>query len=72
MNKVCSSGLSVRVSHESLERQGIDREPVNHLSRMDWQRERQGERTRSGDKRREIQRRNKRRLEQERGLNRAR
>lgn len=66
------SGLSVRVSHESLERQGIDREPVNHLSRMDWQRERQGERTRSGDKRREIQRRNKRRLEQERGLNRAR
>lgn len=66
------SGLSIRVSHESLERQGIDREPVNHLSRMDWQRERQGERTRSGDKRREIQRRNKRRLKQERGLNRAR
>lgn len=66
------NGLSVRVSHESLERQGIDREPVNHLSYMDWQKEKRGVRTPAGDKKREIQRRNKHRLEHERDMGRSR
>jgi len=51
--------LDIRVSHESLEVQGICRKPVPHLTRMDWQREQRGERTPAGDKRREIERRNK-------------
>lgn len=37
------SGLDIRVSHESLEAQGIlDREPTIHLSLADWQREKRG------------------------------
>lgn len=53
--------LDIRVSHESLEVQGIrDREPVNHISHIDWQREKKGERTFTGDKRREIVKKNKR------------
>lgn len=51
--------LDVRVSHESLEVQGIDREPVNHMSRIDWQREKRGERTEAGDERRAIIERNR-------------
>ena len=58
------SGLPIRVSHESLERQGIyDREPTIHLSHIDWQREMAGERTERGEKKREIERRNRRTLE---------
>ncbi|MCH5268863.1 MAG: MobA/MobL family protein [Lachnospiraceae bacterium] len=68
------NGLDIRVSHESLEVQGIrDREPTIHISRIDWQREKRGERTRSGDRKREIRKRNmdrKRQLEKEREINR--
>lgn len=54
--------LSTRVSHESLEVQGIrDREPTIHLSPMDMQKEKRGERTRAGDRKREIEARNKKR-----------
>lgn len=65
--------LDIRVSHESLEMQGIDREPVNHLDRIDWQKEQRGERTRSGDRRRTIEAHNKERSrkhqpEREQGL----
>ena len=52
------NGLNVQVSHKSLEDQGIDRIPANHLSRMDWRREQRGERTRAGDERRAIEKRN--------------
>lgn len=56
--------LPMRVSHESLEIQGIcDREPTTHLSRIDWQREQRGERTPNGDKKRAVQVRNKERLQ---------
>ena len=51
--------LDIRVSHESLAVRGIDRKPVNHLSRIDWQREQLGERTPAGDRRRAIKARNK-------------
>lgn len=72
------SGLDIRVSHESLEVQGIrDREPTIHMSRIDWQRERRGERTVAGDLKREIEARNKERarqsqLRRQRGLERSR
>ena len=57
--------LDIRVSHESLEVQGVrDREPTIHLSRIDWQREQRGERTRAGDKKREIKARNREQEEQ--------
>lgn len=68
------NGLDIRVSHESLEVQGIkDREPTIHLSRIDWQREMHGERTSVGDRKRAIKERNEERirqkqLEQERSL----
>lgn len=52
------NGLEIRVSHESLEVQGIDREPTIHLSQRDWQREQKGERTVAGDKKRAIRKRN--------------
>ena len=56
------NGLSVRVSHESLKVQGIyDREPVVHLSRIDWQKEQRGEHTPNGDKNRAIRQRNEER-----------
>ena len=51
--------LNIRVSHERLEAQGLDREPTNHLSLVDWQREKRGERTRAGDRKREIEERNR-------------
>lgn len=57
--------LAIRVSHESLEVQGIhDREPTIHLSRIDWQKEQLGKRTVAGDKKRAIQERNKERSRQ--------
>lgn len=52
--------LDIRVSHESLEVQGIyDREPTIHLTQRDWQKEQKGERTTAGDKKRDIRKRNK-------------
>lgn len=54
------NGLSVRVSHESLEIQGrFNQEPTIHLSRIDWQKEQRGEHTPNGDKKRAIQERNR-------------
>ena len=47
--------LRIRVSHESLEIQGIrKREPTIHLSAADWRREQRGERTPAGDRKRAI------------------
>lgn len=57
--------LDIRVSHESLEVQGVDRVPVNHLSRIDWQREQRGERTLAGDRKRNIKKRNELQRQQE-------
>ncbi|RKJ81516.1 hypothetical protein D7X33_03740 [Butyricicoccus sp. 1XD8-22] len=53
------NGLDIRVSHESLEVQGVRREPAIHLSRIDWQKEHRGERTPSGDRKRAIRERNR-------------
>lgn len=51
--------LDIRVSHESLQVQGKrDREPTIHLSRIDWQKEQNGERTAAGDRKRAITERN--------------
>ena len=51
--------LSVRVSHESLLVQGCyGREPVNHLSLVDWQKEQRGEVTPAGARRRALEARN--------------
>lgn len=65
-NRACEQdGPDIRVSHESLEAQGIrDREPTNHLRLVDWQREKRGERTAGGDLRREIEARSKERARQ--------
>lgn len=58
--------LDTRVSHDRLEVQGIrDREPTIHLSRIAWQKEKKGERTLAGDKKRAIQRRNEERARQQ-------
>lgn len=67
------NGMDIRVSHKSLEVQGINREPTIHLKRIDWQKEKLGERTADGDKKRAIKARNEERirqkqLEQEREL----
>lgn len=59
------NGLDIRISHERLEVQGKrDREPTIHLSRIDWQREQQGERTHAGDEKRAIEKRNQERNRQ--------
>lgn len=59
--------LDIRVSHESLEVQGkYDREPTIHLSRIDWQKEQCGERTRAGDMRRAIKEQNAERTQKRR------
>lgn len=52
-------GMNVRVSHESLQVQGIARKPTIHLSRIDWQKELRGERTPAGDLKRHIVEQNK-------------
>lgn len=58
-------GLDIRVSHKSLEAQGIhDREPTIHLNFADFQREKRGERTPAGDRKREIEARNRERTHQ--------
>lgn len=53
------NGFDIRVSHESLEVQGVERIPIPHLPLIDWQREQKGRHTPSGDKRREILEKNK-------------
>ena len=66
--------LDIRVSHESLEVQGIrNREPTPYLNLPDWQREKRGEHTLAGDKKRKVEARNKecvrqRQLERERSI----
>lgn len=60
--------LDIRVSHESLAVQGIDRKPTNHLSRIDWQKEQRGERTCAGDRRRAIKEHNRERKHHQRQL----
>lgn len=54
-------GLELRVSHESLEVQGIDREPMIPLGRAVMALERKGIRTVQGDRNREIEYRQKER-----------
>lgn len=56
--------LDIRVSHESLEIQGKQREPLPHLSRIDWQKEQRGEHTFAGDKKRAIAARNQKHIHQ--------
>lgn len=56
--------LSKHVDHESLEVQGSPHEPTIHLSRIDWQREKNGEHTVNGDKNREIHAANNKRRQQ--------
>lgn len=53
------NGLDIRVSHECLAVQGVNRLPTIHLSRIDWQKEQRGERTPAGDRKRAIASRNK-------------
>ena len=53
------NALNIRVSHESLFVQGCyNREPVNHLSLVDWQKEQRGEFTSAGARRRMLDARN--------------
>ena len=60
------NGYDIRVSHESLEVQGkYDREPTIHMSRIDWQKEKNGERTISGDRKRAIRKRNEDRIREQ-------
>lgn len=55
-----------RVSCHSYEVQGIhDFEPTIHLSRIDWEKEKRGERTLEGDIKRDIKEKNKKRREKE-------
>ena len=59
------NGMDIRVSHESLKVQGVrDRKPTIHLSLADWQREKRGEHTRAGDRKREIEERNREKCQQ--------
>ena len=54
--------LKISVSADSYEVQGIfDREPTIHLNRIDWEKEKAGEQTRSGDRKRAIRSRNEER-----------
>ena len=55
------NNIKTRVSHESYEVLGIDREPTIYLNLADYQREKRGERTCAGDKKREIKKRNEER-----------
>jgi len=56
--------LAVRVSDERLLPLGVDLEPLNYLSRIDYQRELRGKRTVAGDLRRAVQSRNEERIRQ--------
>ncbi len=54
------NGLEMRVSHDSLEVQGLYKlTPLPHFSRADYEREKRGERTLAGDRRREAQEHNR-------------
>ena len=56
------NGLDIRVSHESFEVQGItDKEATIHLTRSDYEKEQRGIRTPAGDRKREIEERNRQR-----------
>ena len=57
-------GMEIRISHQSLEVQGIDREPMIPLGRAEMALERKGIRTENGDKNREIEIRNREREEE--------
>ena len=52
------NGLDIRVSCESLKTQGIDRKPLSYMPVADWQKEKNGQHTPSGDKRRKVVRKN--------------
>lgn len=56
--------LDIQVSHETLKVQGKQRDPLPHLSRIDWQKEQCGEHTRAGDKKRAIAARNQKHIHQ--------
>ena len=59
------NGLDIRVSHETLEVQGKkDREPTIHLCLADFQKEKRGEHTIAGDRKRAIAARNNERIRQ--------
>lgn len=63
------NGLDIRVSHQSLEVQGKEYIATPHLSIVDWQREKSGRHTLTGDKRREVYEKNKQaELEKEQSL----
>ena len=64
--------LDIRVSHECLEVQGIDREPIPRLSCIDMQREKKGQRTKVGDRKREVLEKNRQKLLEKERQNRER
>lgn len=49
------NGLDIRVSHECLAVQDVNRLPTPHLSRIDWQKEQRGECTPAGDRKRAVE-----------------
>ena len=53
-------GLNIRVSHESLDMQGLCKHRVPHLSPAEFALERKGEKTRNGDRLREAVKKNER------------
>lgn len=61
-----------RVCCKSLEIQGDDREPRHRLSRSDYELEKKGIRTKAGDINREIEKRNIRRIDRDRDIERSR
>jgi len=57
------NGYDIRVSHERLDVQGrYNHEATIHLSRIDWQKEKNGKHTIAGDKKRAIKKRNEERI----------
>lgn len=56
-------GLDVRVDHRSYEKQGIDREPTQHMGPNACEIEKKGERSRIGEENRAIEERNSQRAE---------
>ena len=56
------NGYDIHVTHESLEVQELyNREPTIHLSCIDWQKEKKGERTIAGNRKRAIRKHNEER-----------
>ena len=49
------NGRKVRISHENLYVQGIERLPTIQLSRINWPKEQRRERTSAGDRKRAIE-----------------